>query len=639
MKLREVVIRNFRGLVDVRVPIDDTTVLVGENNSGKTAFLDALTKALPTTGYGRGNPFDEYDYHMAQLTDSPRTSSGILIELWFREDTPGEWSESIIQSLSEVIQTDPFRSLNFVALRVSSHFDEGGGEFNFEKVFLNGKGEPLEGKASSLANVNRFLEYVRLFYLSALRDSNLEFLPRSQFWGRILRDLKIDNEKRQELAGKLTKLNESLLTADARLEQVRASLEAIQNVLPAAGKTSIQPLPLQPWDLMAKSQVVIRGKDSDVDFPLSRHGQGMQSLAVLFLFHAYVEVLLKPTFHADTAAILLLEEPEAHLHPHAVRALTAIIHDIAAQKLLTTHSPYVLQNVPITALRLFRTVGGSTVVRYVKRHYTVAIPKTPDIVAFCKNNSAKYDYHETEETLTVHGRVLKEEYRALLPIYAQDRTAQARLKQLAADSELFITDSDIADLDTYAKRVRGEVFFARGWLLCEGQTEYLLLAYFSELLGTPLDRAGITVVDFQNNGSPQAFVALARIFEIPWLLVCDHDDAGLKFVAAVKKLGVPAAEAAELLRPLPQRGDDLELFLVENGFVDDFKAILAAKGVTLATNPGDPSHAAEVADRVRDRKKEYGTELIRHLRGTDADAARIPGFFAKAIHDILSKAQ
>ena len=51
MKLREVVVKNFRNLADVRIPISDTTILVGENNSGKTAFLDALTVALPKTGY------------------------------------------------------------------------------------------------------------------------------------------------------------------------------------------------------------------------------------------------------------------------------------------------------------------------------------------------------------------------------------------------------------------------------------------------------------------------------------------------------------------------------------------------------------------------------------------------------------
>jgi len=67
MKLREIIAKNFRNLVNVSVPIGDTTVLVGENNSGKTALLDALRIALPRSLAGRGNPFDEYDCYMCKV--------------------------------------------------------------------------------------------------------------------------------------------------------------------------------------------------------------------------------------------------------------------------------------------------------------------------------------------------------------------------------------------------------------------------------------------------------------------------------------------------------------------------------------------------------------------------------------------
>ena len=72
MKLREIRVKNFRNLVDVTIPMGDTTVLIGENNSGKTALLDALRIALPRSVATRGIPFDEYDYHMAKPGDLPR---------------------------------------------------------------------------------------------------------------------------------------------------------------------------------------------------------------------------------------------------------------------------------------------------------------------------------------------------------------------------------------------------------------------------------------------------------------------------------------------------------------------------------------------------------------------------------------
>ena len=74
--------------------------------------------------------------------------------------------------------------------------------------FLALDGQPLGGKGADPRNLTRFLPYIRCFYLSSLRDSANEFSPRSQFWGRILRDLKISEEQRKALSGQLKKLNE-----------------------------------------------------------------------------------------------------------------------------------------------------------------------------------------------------------------------------------------------------------------------------------------------------------------------------------------------------------------------------------------------------------------------------------------------
>ena len=234
---------------------------------------------------------------------------------------PDEWPVSLIQALTDIIQTDPLKDMDSIGLRLSSKYDKIAKEIITKWEFLTLDGQPLGGKGANPINLTKFLSYIRSFYLSALRDSNDEFSPRSQYWGRILRDLKINEEQRKVLDEEITKLNDALLKADPRLEQVRASLEKIQRImaLGTGQTTSIQALPLKPWDLMSKSEVVIKPRGSQIDFPLSRHGQGVQSLAVLFLLQAYIDVLLKPTFQPETEAILTLEEPEAHLHPQATR--------------------------------------------------------------------------------------------------------------------------------------------------------------------------------------------------------------------------------------------------------------------------------------------------------------------------------
>lgn len=55
--------------------------------------------------------------------------------------------------------------------------------------------------------------------------------------------------------------------------------------------------------------------------PLHRHGEGTQSLAVLMLFQAFTAANLAESYAPEATSLLALEEPEAHLHPSAIRSL------------------------------------------------------------------------------------------------------------------------------------------------------------------------------------------------------------------------------------------------------------------------------------------------------------------------------
>ncbi|MGB0383605.1 MAG: ATP-dependent nuclease [Ardenticatenaceae bacterium] len=690
MKLREMVVKNFRCLVDVAIPITDTTVLVGENNSGKTALLDALRIALPDSMAGGLRPFEEYDYHMVKANDSPETSEGIVIELWFREDAPNEWPSPLTGALDNVIQTDIVTDLDSIGLRLSSKYDGTAKQMVTRWEFLGLDRQALKGRGENPDNIPKFISYVRCFYLSSLRDAANEFSADSQFWGPILRDLKISSEQRTFFVEELTKLNQDLLKAAPKIEKVTAVLDQAQDIMELGSghtysakseKTLIHALPLKSWELMSKAQVVIKSRGGEIEFPLARHGQGVQSLAVLFLFQAYVDVLLKPTFQPETEAILALEEPEAHLHPQATRALAANLDQVKSQKIVSSHSPYFIQDIPFTQIRMFRRSGPSSNVLYVKRFFTAQVPNTPQLLKFCGKN-AKFEYHEGTATISAKGKIEEKEYRKLLTIYPGQHEVHAQLKQLYEQSQLYLSDNDLAELDTYAKRIRGEVLFARAWLLCEGQSEYLLLRYFSELLGQSFDQAGITVIDFQNNGSPGAFVGLARAFEVPWIMVCDNDDEGQRFVRQLQNRGLTDQEIKALVRPLPGDGTDFETFLVKNGFAEEYQAILNERatssypyapewiiakqndgaqqrqivlkksgeyelrvfknGVSSETiSPSDSRFQSLFFDclvaELQENKMRNANALIRELRMKKADATRVPSFFAKLISDIIAK--
>ena len=226
----------------------------------------------------------------------------------------------------------------------------------------------------------------------------------------------------------------------------------------------------------------------------------------------------------------------------------------------------------------------------------------------------------------------------MLTLYPGQSEVHAALRRLQEESQLYLSNNDLSDLETYAKRIRGEVLFARAWLLCEGPTEYLLLRYFAGLLGTPLDQAGVTVIDFQNNGSPGAFVGLARAFEIPWIMIHDKDSAEKGFVRQVQNRGLTKTELTKLVRPLPENGMDWEMFLVKYGFIQEYRQILAERGVILTKSEGTAGFEDEIAEKIRSDKTGYAIALIEKLQATSSDASKVPQFLQTVIEDVIAKA-
>ena len=101
----------------------------------------------------------------------------------------------------------------------------------------------------------------------------------------------------------------------------------------------------------------------------------------------------------------------------------------------------------------------------------------------CKNNASKFSYSESESALSINQKLSEKEYRSLLKIYPSQPETHLQLKKLRDESRMLLSKDDLKDLDTYAKRIRGEILFAGAWLLCEGQSEYLQI----------LDDKGITL--------------------------------------------------------------------------------------------------------------------------------------------------
>jgi len=163
VNLQDVKIENFRGISFLHLPLDKLTVLIGENNTGKSTVLEAVKFVLNRSlGNQRGNQFTEYDFHLRDVNVTPQTAQPILITLHFAEENPDEWPDAIIQQMNEVIQLDSV-GLNHIWLQAKGIFNPDTVSFETKWGFLNSSEEELILK--NLTPINLISRFVPLLAL------------------------------------------------------------------------------------------------------------------------------------------------------------------------------------------------------------------------------------------------------------------------------------------------------------------------------------------------------------------------------------------------------------------------------------------------------------------------------------------
>lgn len=633
MRITSLRIENFRSIKALNVQLGDTTVFIGPNNSGKTAILDAVRIALTRRWGQRGTGFTEYDIHLATQNDDPKTSSPVSIELRTEEGTANEWPDPLQQALDQIVQTDPITGKSSITLHAGWGWKAAQEEFEADWAFLNAARQPLFGGATRRLNLERFWEFLPVFYLGALRDAEDEFSPRSQFWGRLLKAMKVPPALEARVQKVLDRLNARLLGADPRLAQVAATLSGVTKVAARdrAGSVDLRLVPLKSWDLLSKAEIILRNEPDWPWLPLHRHGQGVQSLSVIFLFQAFVDHLLAELFEPESVPVLALEEPETHLHPQAARTLWAHVSVLPGQKIITTHSPYFVQHVPFRDLRLVRLTAQGTEISWLPPNFSATVPHVPDLDGVVATSGGLLLYDRPTQTLTVLGMLAEPLYRDLLAAYgthADRAVIHGVLRDLKDRSLLFMSDEELSALETYARRIRGEIFFARRWLIIEGQAEYLIVHALGRAAGYNLDEHGVSVIDAMNNGHPATFAALARALSIPWLAVLDGDQAGHQYVQAITNRQFAPAFVAQRCRTLA--AGHLEQQLLADGLEPDLRAILQELGQADAQAIDRPTLEA----RLKKCKIDIAAKLAERIGADPTLAPRMLQRFRDAIGEL-----
>lgn len=630
MYLKTVIVKNFRSLKDVKVDLDENTVLIGENNAGKTSFMDAIRIALSRVN-GRYY-FEDYDYYMDKEIYSLKDSDGIEIILVFSERFSEEWDGYIMETLGETVQyIGNETELASIIVKVSSKYNNVTNELETKGCFLNKDFEEISGKVQN--KLNTFYNLVPIFYMQALRNIKDTFNNKSPLWGKFLKKANIPQDKLMELQNGIETLNKDIIDNDVNLTKLVKSLEEIQKVLDFQGEdlVSINALPIKSWDLLSKAQLVLNNINH-ISFPVEKHGQGTQSVTTILLFKAYINILLEELNSKEAEAILMLEEPEAHLHPHAIRSVEKVLTELECQKIITTHSPYFLQNINLLNIRLFKKNKGATEV--IKINQNVKIPFViipPNLHRVVEAFSDIFKLNEEKKELTI--------LKSLSPKLIRSLKGCCRdidIDKYIDESRNIFTEEELYDLNIYVQRTRGDILFARKWILYEGQTEDIIIQYCAELLGYNLEQYGISGICYRTNGSAGAFVKLARVLGINWVLLGDRDQQGQNTTNEIKNCGYTEEDIEKKVYLTNEK--DIENEFVKNGFLSDYEEVVKDKIdehiKNLKASNQSEEYKEEIIKIVQNGKVEYAYKLVEIWKKRNMQQNEIPDFIKNFIEEV-----
>jgi putative ATP-dependent endonuclease of OLD family len=412
MKLVSFSVNNYRSITKAyRLPVRQSTVLLGPNNEGKSNILKALVTALEVLrdlkiykirhGRIQANKRDlgdygwERDFPISLQSKHPNGESVFNLEF---ELTAGEIDEFFDEVKSSLNGSLPIQ------------LSLGKGDPSF-KVIKKGPGGPALSRKDDL--IARFIsKRIDITYIPSVRTYDQAEAIVSGIVDRELRTVEQQDAYKEALA-EVAKIQAPVLDEISKsiTETLRVFLPKVANV-----RVTI-PEEARYRALRRSCEIIV---DDGTATPLARKGDGVQSLAALSLMRHSSE-----SGALGRQLILAIEEPESHLHPSAMHQLRTVLGEIARkhQVIMTTHCPVFVDRT---------SIKSNTIVYHNKAVPAKDVREIRQILGVRASDNLQH----AELILLVEGEEDKTALKALLEFHSPALQESLKQRSLAIDSLL-----------------------------------------------------------------------------------------------------------------------------------------------------------------------------------------------------------
>ena len=523
MKLEAVQIQGYRAHEDTTVTLENgLTVVVGRNNTGKTSFVEIIDKFI---GNNTNNRLRAADFSAKQIETlinslssteteylTPEALPMIKLKLKIKYDLEGDRPEALA-AITRYITTLDIRCKHLIiecaytpadrerACSALNDLKNDGDAIDFETVLKvidrhcyykavysaysiieddeenlqdqDKQGNQSKGKEMatndsrdlSLDQVKRIIATEYIYAQIDLDDTSTDSRHNlSNAFENFYKEISEDEDIRRNLDRAVEQMQDDLTSAYSRFfEEPLRSIERFTSNTHAGGLNLTVGSELKTGR-MINSTTRVRYRDNATEqiYPESHNGLGYSRLTYTILqILAFKEKRNRRNY--DTPVnLLLIEEPEAHLHPQMQEVFIRLVDEILdndSQLIITTHSSHILSERKLESLRYFKRDG-----------YRI---DCKDISAWAKN-------------------------------------------ELATQKKAYATISNYLQL-----RI-SDLFFADCAILIEGAAERILLPKAMTKCTKDLNRSHYTIIEV-GGAYAQHFIPLLNFIEIPSLIITDID--------------------------------------------------------------------------------------------------------------------